>query len=172
MMTGLTIKAVWIHMLSRPFGKPALFAAIAIGLLSPLFAISRFHTERAAVELVSRSDSGGPFLVPATCNMIGAEHGKDYVVANGKKLNGRGSRSACFYTMSAFKRLFPERINANESSAFHAQELTTKTKLLYPSTSFASTLLTGSFLVPFVILGFSMLTAAAELMRRKIGHSS
>lgn len=167
MMTGLTIKAIWAHMLSRPLGKPALFCAVSIALLTPPFAISRFNDDRAAVELVSRPGSGASFLVPASCNVARAEHGEDYVVADGEKLDGRGRRSACFYTVSAFKRLFPERMNGDESSAFRAQELTTKTRLLYPSTSFISTLLTGVLLAPCVILGLAMVTSAAELNRKK-----
>lgn len=151
-------------MKSRWWGKFALGVAVLSVLGAPTVLLKAHREQSAAVALVSRADSGGPVLIPARCDVPGAELERDYVVADGKALQGRATRRTCFYTVSAFRRLFSERYSNDDPATFRVQQITTGTRLLVPSYSNVRRLVIGAILSPFFIVGLAMAKAAAEIM--------
>jgi hypothetical protein len=158
------IGAIWAHMKSRWWGKLALGVAVLSVLGTPAILLKVHREQSAAVALVSRADSGGPVLIPARCDVPGAELERDYVVVDGKALKGRASRRACFYTISAFRRLFPERYRNDDPATFRVQQITTGTRLLAPSYSNVRRLAIGAALSPFFVVGLAMVKAATDIM--------
>jgi hypothetical protein len=153
-------------MKSRWWGRCVLGATSFLVVLT-LFALAKaYHDENAAIALVSRADSGGPVLIPARCDVQGAKLNVDYVIADGKALEGRSTRRTCFYTIAAFKRLFPERYSDDNPVTFRVQQLTTGMRLLAPSSARFTKLVIGAILAPVFMLGLAMIKAAAELVAR------
>jgi len=171
MAGDITIRQVWAHMLSRSWGKLVPPVIIVLAVLGPLFAVRILYAEMAAVALVTRPDSGGPILIPASCNKPRAELGKDYIVADGRVVRGRAIKRGCFYTVSAFKRLFPERFEIDNPKTFRVQQLTTNTRLLSPSIWHGVGVLVSSILAPLLILVVAMLKSGIELSRGGVARS-
>ena len=165
LLTGLSLRVIWTNMVSRTWGKWALAGIVALALFGPIAAIREFYAERSAVALVSSADSGGPVLVPARCGIPGPELNKDYIVADGKAVRGRATRRACFYTVSAFQRFFPDRFKNDDPATFRVQQLTTGIRLLSPSMGHAVAGLVVSVLAPFLFLVFAMAKSAIDLAR-------
>jgi len=59
----------------------------------------------------------GALLVPTLCNSAG-EEGEDFIRARGwlKARRGRSAEPACWYTLDAFHRLFPESSSETDSN--------------------------------------------------------
>jgi hypothetical protein len=152
-------------MLSKAWGKPVLAVTIFLAAVGPIFSVQIFNAEMAAVALITRPDSGGPILIPARCDKPGAELGKDYLILDGRAIRGRAIKRGCFYTVSAYKRFFPERFEIDNPRTYRVQQLTTDTRLLKPSTWHAFHMLAASILAPLVIFSGAMLMSMLELLR-------
>jgi hypothetical protein len=163
-LDGINLRVVWTNMVSKTWwGKWLIGFTILMTSVSPFIVVERFGAERAAVALVTRSDSGGPVLIPARCGLPGTVVGTHYIVAEGKPVQGRAARRACFYTVSAFRLFFPDRYKNDDPATFRVQQLTTGMRLLVPSTGSAGRFLLASVVGPFLLIGLGMAKSFLDL---------
>lgn len=167
-LDGITFRVVWTNLVSKTWGKWLIGFTILMTVASPFMIVERFNADKSAVALITRSDSGGSVLIPARCGMPGAVLGTHYIVADGKPVESRVDRQACFYTVSAFKRFFPDRYKNDDPATFRVQQLTTGMRLLVPSTGGARTLLWGSILGPLWLLALGMAKSLIDLVSARL----
>jgi hypothetical protein len=163
-LEGITTRLVWSNMISKAWGKWLIGFTVLMAAQSPFLVVRAFKAEDAAVALVNRSDSGGSFLIPASCDMAGAVPNTHYVVAIGKPVEGRVRRRACYYTESAFRRFFPDRFRNDDPKTYRVQQLTTGLRLLTPESGGAGKFLLASILGPFFLLALGMTKSLVDLV--------
>lgn len=161
---GITLYVVWGNMVSKTWGKWLLGVTAVMAVAAPFQAIRDYKVENAAVAMVNSADSGGRVLIPAGCGIPGAELNRDYVIADGKPVEGRATRNGCFYTVSAFKRFFPDRYKNDDPATFRVQQLTTGTRLLVPSTARARNFLLACVFGPLGIIALGMAKSWSDLV--------
>lgn len=163
-LAGITLRVVWTNMVSNTWGKWLLGVTALMAIVAPFQILKDYNVEIAAIAMVNRADSGGRVLIPARCDIPGAELNRDYVIANGKAIRGRVNKGGCFYTVSAFKRFFPDRYKIDNPATFRVQQLTTGTRLLVPSTARARNFLLACVLGPLGIIALGMAKSWSDLV--------
>jgi hypothetical protein len=167
-LVGITPRVVWTNMVSQRWGKWMLGVTAFVAVSAPFSLIEDYRAEMAAVAIVSRPDSEGRMLIPAQCGVDGAELNRHFVVTISKAVDGRGNRSGCFYTVSAFKRFFPERYANDDPRTFRVQQQATGTQLRVPSEARANKFLLACVLGPFGLVMLGMMKSFADLLFARV----